>query len=124
MSDIARVVLTGRVGQDPEMKKINDTDLGTFSLAVDQYNGPKKEKTTGWWRCEVWGPMTKVLGYVSKGTALTVSGELRQDKVDEKTYHKVRVDGIRIAPGGGESDGERVKAKSKKKPEVDEEDVW
>ncbi len=123
MSDIAQVVLTGRVGQDPEEKYINDTPLGTFSIAVDQYMGKNKKNTTAWWRIEVWGNLTRLLEYVKKGDAITVAGEVRQDVVENEggknTYYKVRASNIRLAPKGSRtSDGEEVQEKAKKKQAI------
>ena len=120
MSDIAAVVFTGRLGQDPEKKEVGSKTVTEFSIAQDQYNGKNKEKSTSWWRCECWSPAQALLEWVGKGDQVTVSGTIRQDQSEKDgkkiTYYKVRVEEISLPPkadSGNKSDGERVRKEAK-----------
>ena len=90
----------------------------SFTVACDQYNGKSKEKTPQYWDCECWSPAQEVLKYFSKGDAIAVSGELRQDKVEnaegKRTFYKIRVNNVGTLPPKG---GGAAKSAEKSKPD-------
>jgi single-strand DNA-binding protein len=70
------ITLTGRVGQDPEVRFTPaGTAVAKFSIA-DDYK-VKGEKKTNWWTVIAWGELaTKVVEpYVKKGNTVSIVGE-------------------------------------------------
>ena len=60
----------GNLGKDPEIKKVNDMQVASFSLAVRT----GKDETT-WIDCTVWGKRAEtVVNYLHKGDKITVAG--------------------------------------------------
>lgn len=83
---INKVILIGKIGQDPEVKTTSvGSTLSTVSLATTE---KWKDKTTGdlrefteWHRVIFWGRQAEVVGqYLKKGSAIYVEGSLRTRK--------------------------------------------
>lgn len=73
------IQLCGHLGQDPELKQVGDNLVASFSVADPQYEGANKEKTTGWYNCQIWGNRANTaMEYLYKGIAVTIFGELKQ----------------------------------------------
>jgi single-strand DNA-binding protein len=74
-----KVHLLGRVGQDPEVKKIGETQVCKFSLATSESykkNGEKITDTT-WHNLIFWGKQCDILKqWVHKGDQLLVIGKI------------------------------------------------
>jgi single-strand DNA-binding protein len=83
-----RVLLCGRLGQDPEVRFIGSGKaVCTLSLATDERwtdgTGAKQQRTE-WHRVEVWGKQAEACGqYLAKGRQVLVEGALRT-----RTYEK------------------------------------
>ncbi len=80
------VILRGRVGNDPEVKRFNDgNEIAEFSLATSKTwkdrDGNRQEKTE-WHKVKVSnkGLIEIVRKYVSKGSSLCVTGALEYRK--------------------------------------------
>ncbi len=70
----------GFLGRDAETKQVKDTTVTNFSVAVSTGWGDKK--STLWVSCALWGERgQKLEQYLTKGTALTVAGD-----VDVRAY--------------------------------------
>lgn len=84
---VNKVILVGNVGQDPEIKNMQDgKEIATFSLATseswkDKNSGEKRDKTE-WHRIVVFsqGLAGIVKNYVKKGTKLYLEGQLQTRK--------------------------------------------
>ena len=78
------VVITGRLGKDPEVKSTNTGKaVAKFSIAVDDGWGDKKK--TDWWDVEVWGKTAEAVGrLVTSGKRVTVTGALKLDTWQDK----------------------------------------
>lgn len=93
MSGINKVIILGRLGQDPETKQFNDGNAVTsFSLATSRKwtkDGEEKEETE-WHRISAFGKTGEVAAkYLSKGRQVYVEGRLRTrtwEKDGEKRY--------------------------------------
>jgi single-strand DNA-binding protein len=93
-----KVMLIGRLGEDPVRRFIPDgTLVVTVSLATsrrykDKSTGEKKQHTE-WHRVEFWPPLAEVVAeYCVKGSQIYVEGELRTrafEKDGEKRYSTV-----------------------------------
>lgn len=80
---INTVVITGRLGQDPELRYLQSgTAVASLNLAVDDFRKAQdgsSEKITNWFRCNFWGKTAEILNqYARKGKKITVSGSLVQ----------------------------------------------
>jgi len=86
-----KVMLIGRLGQDPEVRNTQDgRSLCTFSIATseswnDKNTGEKKEKTE-WHRVVVFneGLVNIVQQYVKKGSNVFIEGQLQTRKWEDK----------------------------------------
>ena len=94
MSASNHLLLIGRVGQEPDVRHLdNGKVVATFRLAVDRFGRKDKEgnQITDWFTCEFWGKQAELVGeIVQKGRLISVSGEIR---IDEWTTE----DGVRVS---------------------------
>lgn len=92
---INKVLLIGRLGQDPELKYTpSGSAVCSFSLATSDTwtdkNGQKQERTE-WHRVVVWGNLAELCNqYLAKGRQVFVDGSLQtrqwEDKQGQKRY--------------------------------------
>ena len=92
---INKVLLIGRLGQDPELKYTpSGSAVCNFSLATSESwtdkSGQKQERTE-WHRVVVWGKLAELCNqYLSKGRQSFVEGALQtrqwEDKQGQKRY--------------------------------------
>ena len=120
MSSLNKVALLGRLGQDPELKYMQDGKaLANLSIATseqwkDKQTGAKQEKTE-WHRVTIWGKLAEIVGqYCSKGSQIYVEGKLQtrkwtdKDGNDRYTTEVVLTgfDSKLILLGGGKNNGQ------------------
>lgn len=76
--------ITGHVGSDPELRKAGTADVIQFSLAVNRKRG--REEFTDWYRCLSFqdGLIDVIDKYVKKGQRVSISGELAQQKWEDR----------------------------------------
>ncbi|GAB6906077.1 Single-stranded DNA-binding protein [Desulfosarcina cetonica] len=86
MAGINKVILVGRLGQDPEIRYTADgRPIATFSVATsetwtDKNSGERREKTE-WHRVVVFGKLAEICGeYLSKGRQVYIEGKLQTRK--------------------------------------------
>ena len=96
---VNKVVLVGRLGQDPKLKYTNSgAAVCTFSVATnDSYTNGSGERvdTTEWHNIVVWGRLAEICSeYISKGRQVYLEGQLQtrswEDR-DGKTTYKTEV---------------------------------
>lgn len=81
-------ILTGYVGQDPEIKHISDNvQVASFSLATTEYfkgDGDRKQDTQ-WHNIVAWNRLAEFCGkYVTKGMLLQVMGSIKYRTYETK----------------------------------------
>jgi len=83
MAGINKVIIVGRLGQDPEVRYTPDgTAVANFSVATseewkDKGTGEKKERTE-WHRIVAWRRLGEICGeYLSKGRQVYIEGRLQ-----------------------------------------------
>ncbi|MEW6674182.1 MAG: single-stranded DNA-binding protein [Thermodesulfobacteriota bacterium] len=83
MAGINKVILIGRLGNDPEVRYTQDgSAVASFSIATsdewkDKESGEKKERTE-WHRIVAWRKLGEICGeYLSKGRQVYVEGKLQ-----------------------------------------------
>lgn len=78
--NINKVILTGRLVKDPELKKVNDNDLCNFRLASDRIVGKNKTEKNIFVDVEVWGGQGAACAkFLKKASRVAVDGVLCQD---------------------------------------------
>ena len=111
MSNINVVVLSGNLGQDPELRFTpKGTQVASFSIAsnrvwFDRESNERNEETS-WIRCEAWGKMADTINnYLKKGSQVMIHGRLKQDRWEDsqgqqRTTIKVVVRDLQLPPRG------------------------
>lgn len=71
--------IAGNVGADPELKNTSGGHtVLNFSVAVSGYDPAKREKTTQWVRCAVWGKRGESLAkLLKKGDKVACGGPMK-----------------------------------------------
>jgi single-strand DNA-binding protein len=98
MTSLNRVELRGRVGQDPRINDVGESQVARFSIATNETykdkKGDLKEETT-WHNIAVWsGKSVDDFKLLKKGSMVSVVGKLRMVKYtassgEEKQYTEV-----------------------------------
>ena len=79
-----KVIIVGRLGQDPEMRYTpSGQPVTTFGVATDRRwtdQAGQQQKETTWFRVSVWGKQAEACNqYLVKGQQVLVEGRLRPD---------------------------------------------
>ena len=92
---INKVILIGRLGQDPELKYMPNGDaVANFSIATSEswkdQRGQKQERTE-WHRCTAYRKVAEIIGeYLRKGANIYIEGKLQTrewtDQQGQKRY--------------------------------------
>jgi single-strand DNA-binding protein len=90
---VNKVILLGRLGQDPELKYTpGGAAVCNFSLATTESwtdKGGQKQEKTEWHRVVVWGKLAELCNqYLSKGRQAFVEGRLQTRAWDDKDGNK------------------------------------
>ncbi len=83
-----KVQLIGHVGQEPEVKTVNNKKVANLTIATNDFyyneKGDKVEQTE-WHRITAWGKTAEVIEkYVTKGKEIAVEGKLTHRSYDDK----------------------------------------
>ena len=77
------VHISGRIGRDAEVRNVSDQQVANFSVAENIGFGDAKK--TQWWSCALWGNRAaKLAPYLTRGSAVTVCGEVTVREYDGK----------------------------------------
>lgn len=116
---VNKVIIIGRLGQDPEVKAVGQSSVANFSVATSENwtdkQGQKQERTE-WHRIVVWGKLADLCGkYLAKGRQVYLEGRLTtrswDDKDGQKRYtteivaNTITFLGSKGEDGGGEGGG-------------------
>ena len=104
------ITITGGLGRDAELKSTQSgDDILSFSVGSSQGYGDKK--TTNWFRCTVWGKRGRSIAqYLTKGTKVTVQGELSIGSYDGKAQYDIRVNEVEWQRSEGAGGGTKAPA--------------
>lgn len=87
-----RVQLIGHVGQDPEIKQLENGRVANFTIATnDSYTNAKGEKVeqTEWHRVSAWGKTVDIIEQLlKKGSHVAIEGKLTHRSYDDKDGNK------------------------------------
>lgn len=90
-------IFCGNVGKDPTLHKAGDGQVARFSIAIKQ----KANEPPLWLECEAWDGeryqlASLIVQHVRKGAKVTISGELREDRWEDKEGVKRRSMKVRV----------------------------
>lgn len=94
MSSINKVILVGRLGQDPELRNTqNGQPVCSLGIATSEswMKDGKKEEKTEWHKVIVWGKLAENANkYLKKGRLIYIEGKLQtrtwEDQQGQKRY--------------------------------------
>lgn len=112
MSGINKVIIIGRLGQDPETKAVGQgatvtrLNVATSETWLDK-SGQKQERTE-WHRITVWGKLAELCGkYLAKGRQVYVEGKLQtrswEDNGQKKYATEIVASTVQFLGAGGAS---------------------
>jgi single-strand DNA-binding protein len=92
------ITLAGRLTKDAEVRDVGSDRVTGFSVAVDDRSG--KTKSTLFFECSMWGKRGEAVAqYLTKGSSVTVSGDLGTREHNGKTYLSCRVNDLTLQGG-------------------------
>lgn len=99
-----QITIAGNIGRDAVVRRTNAGDaVAGFPVAVEERNG--QDKRTLWFDCSLWGKRGDALAqYLTKGSRVTVAGDLSTREHEGKTYLTVRVAEVTLQGGGERRD--------------------
>lgn len=98
------VTIAGNTGKDAQVKTVGQDTVCSFSVATTRKI--KDEEQTIWVDVSLWGKRGAALApYLTKGSKVTVIGELSTREYEGKTYLQVRA--YDVALQGGKRDDAR-----------------
>lgn len=111
---VNKVIILGRVGQDPQVRTVGDQKVANFSVATtekykDSKSGEWKENTE-WHNIVCWRHTAELAEkYITKGKELYIEGKLRtrswEDKDGSKKYvTEIVAETVQLL--GGKSEGQ------------------
>lgn len=110
------VTIAGTIGKDAVVRRTQGGDAITgFSVAVD--DGYGENKSTIWFDVSMWGKRGEnVSKLLTKGTKVTVSGELGFREHEGKTYHTVRANDLTLQGGPRQAQADGMYSRSTQQP--------
>lgn len=113
------VRLIGNVGNDPEIRQVNETKVAKISLATSESYKDKqgvKQTTTEWHSVNLWGSLAEICEkYVKKGDRVFIGGSIHYrtwEKDGQKHYStEIKADSLKMLGG--------VNNESKPEPKAD-----
>ena len=117
------ISVAGTLGKDAEIRYLPNGDaVCNFSVA----DSMGKDKGTIWWNCQLFGKRAESLSqYLTKGQAVTVSGNVTEREWSDKEGNKRKTMDVRVqdvALQGGRKEQEAPKPAPKPAP-MDDSDV-
>ena len=105
---VNRVILVGRLGNDPELRYIpSGAPVANFNIATDEVwidRNNEKQRRTEWHRIVAWRKQAEFCGeYLSKGRLVYVEGRLRSRTWEDRNGNQrttTEVYAINIVPLG------------------------
>ena len=93
MASLNKVMLIGRLGQDPECKQVGDSLVANFTVATNEYwndkaTGEKKELTE-WHKIVVWGKQAELAqAFLKSGSQVYLEGKVQTRQWEDKEGNK------------------------------------
>lgn len=86
--DINKVIMVGRLTQDPEKRIVGQYTVTKFNIAV----GERKKDEVSFFNCQAWGSLADIVSqYASKGKQVGIEGRLKQERWEKDGKKESRV---------------------------------
>ena len=121
VSSVNKVILVGRLGNDPEVKHTNSNiAVAELSIATSEkyktQNGSFNEKTE-WHKCIVWRQTAEFANkYLKKGQLVYIEGKLQTQKWEDKTGSTQYTTKIQVSSLTALSSGQKNIQENKNNP--------
>ena len=94
-----KLIVSGRVGNDAELKTVGDTTVCTFSVAhTEKIYGPTPSEKVIWVSCNIWGERgPKLQPHITKGTFVVVEGSGTVNSYMQKNGEPAAILNCRVA---------------------------
>ena len=97
-----KITIVGRIGQDPEIRQVNDTTVANFSVATNEHFGSKRDDSyqehTEWHDCAAWAnDASRVEQLAEGGTLVLVDGVMRKNEWEDRDGNKRSKRKIRVS---------------------------
>jgi single-strand DNA-binding protein len=128
--DYNRFIGVGRVGRDPETKKVGEKTLCSFSVATSYGTGDNAK--TAWHQCTAWEKLGEIAQQIlHKGDRVLIEGRVDYNTVDKggqkTTYTQITLSNLinlQAKPVNGETTKASISASSATSaPVVGDEDI-
>lgn len=98
------ITIAGNIGKDAVTRHTQGGDAVTsWTVAVEERQG--QEKSAIWFDCSMWGKRGETLAqYLTKGSKVTLAGDLGKREHEGKTYLTIRVDQLTLMGGKPQGD--------------------
>lgn len=118
-----QIVIAGNIGKDAVTRKTQDgTSVTGWSVAVEERRGQQKQ--TVWFDCALWGARgDAICQYLTKGSKVSVAGELSTREHEGKTYLTVRADQVTLMGGKPEGQEQRAEPSKQSRAELDDDQI-
>jgi single-strand DNA-binding protein len=111
MASVNRIILIGRIGQNPEVKIVGESKVATFCVATSdlyKYRNGNQVEDTEWHSAECWGNQAEIAEkWLDKGSLIYLEGKLKTEKWEKDNHkfqrHKVRVSSFTMLGGKPET---------------------
>ena len=130
MSSVNKVIIVGRLGQDPELNYLpSGNAVANLSVATseqwkDKQSGEKQERTE-WHRVSMFGRLGEISSqYLAKGSLVYIEGRLQTDKYEKdgvtKYATKIIAKDMQMLGGKGEQTSQPQKQPEPSAPPADD----
>ena len=94
-----KLIVSGRVGNDAELKTVGDITVCTFSVAhSEKVYGPTPSEKVIWVSCNIWGERgPKLQPHITKGTFVVVEGSGTVNSYMQKNGEPAAILNCRVA---------------------------
>ena len=94
-----KLIVSGRVGNDAELKSVGDTTVCTFSVAhTEKIYGTTPSEKTIWISCNIWGERgIKLQPHITKGSFVVVEGSGMVNSYMQKNGEPAAILNCRVA---------------------------
>lgn len=100
-----QVIITGNIGKDAATRSAGNAKVTSFSVASSKKKKDGSDDTI-WFDCSIWNKRGEALcQYLTKGTQVTVIGELSARVHEGKTYLGIEVSDVALQGGKGNRGG-------------------
>lgn len=85
-----KVIMMGRLTRDPNVRHASETEVASFSLAVDRQGRKNGEREADFFNCTAFGKQAEfVEKYLKQGTKVLISGRIQNDSYTNRDGEKV-----------------------------------